>query len=190
MANSDAPMGLWPISHPSGCIRKNVFGNYIIDSNTAGALARGDLVSCEAGGNLELAAANDGIIVVGVFWGCEYIDADGQIHHSAYIPATKTGFTGMKAHVYDDPDLEFGIQADSGTSLTAAAIFATANHVAGTSDSTRKLSGHELDSSDVGTGQQLEILGLVDMPGNDWGEHAKLRVRLNEHKRRAAVAGV
>ncbi len=190
MANDDAPMGLWPISHPSGCLRKNVFGNYIIDANTAGALARGDLVSSEAGGNIELSAANDGVIVCGVFWGCEYVDADGQIHHSAYIPATKTGFTGMKAHVYDDPTIVFGVQADSGTDLTVASVFNTANHVAGTSDSTRKLSGHELDSSDVGTGSQLKILGLVDMPNNAWGEHVKLRVLINEHLHKAAVAGV
>jgi len=190
MANIDAPRGLWPISHPSGCLRKNVFGNYIIDANTAGALAQGDLVSAEAGGNIELAAADDGIIVVGVFWGCRYVDADGDIHYSTYIPATKTGFTLMQADVYDDPTIEFGIQADSGTALTVASVFNTANHVAGTSDSTRKLSGHELDSSDVGTGAQLKILGLVDTPDNDWGEHVKLRVLINEHLHKAAVAGV
>lgn len=192
MANEDRPRGYWPIRHPSGQIRVNsVRGRpYLIDSNTAGALARGDQVKLEAGGNIELGAANDGIVACGVFSSCRYTDVDGNQVYSDYIPATKTGFTNMEAFVWDDPLIVFGIQADSDTSPAETDIGNTANHVAGTSDSIRKLSGHELDASDIGSGLQLKILGKVEVPNNAWGEHVDLEVIFNEHLYISRPAGV
>jgi len=49
---------------------------------------------------------------------------------------------------------------------------------------------NELDSSDIGTGAQLKIIGLHPVAGNAWGEHSKLVVMFNEHHYKAAVAGV
>jgi hypothetical protein len=163
---------------------------YLIDSNTAGALAKGDPVKLEATGNIELGAADDGVTRVGVFSGCKYKDANGEWQYSDYIPAAKTSFTEMEADVWDDPNIIFGIQADSGSTPAATDVGNTANDVIGTSDSTRKISAAELDSSDIGTGAQLKILGLVRTPNNTWGEHVDLEVIFNEHIYKAAVAGV
>jgi hypothetical protein len=190
MANVDAPRGFWPIRSLSGGeIRVS---DYLIDSNTAGALAKGDVVEVEATGNIELSAADTGTNAIGIFNGCVYTDADGEVHYSDYIPATKTSFTKMTAYVYDDPNIVFGVQCDSGTAPAATDVGTTANHVAGTSDATRKLSGHELDSSQMAAqgGAQFKVLGLVKRPDNAWGEHCDVEVIFNEHHLKAAVAGI
>jgi hypothetical protein len=179
MANRDTPRGFWPIRSASGGeIRTDEF---LIDSNTATVLYKGDLLIAEANGNIEAATADDGVLVLGVFAGCSYTDADGEIHYSDMMPATKTNFTNMKGFVWNARDYYFGVQADSGTAPAATDVFATANHVKGAGDSVRKISGHELDSSDIGTGLQLRIMGKVDRPDNDWGEHVDLIVLINEN---------
>lgn len=92
--------------------------------------------------------------------------------------------------VYDDPNIVFGVQADTGTAVAATDRFATANHVATTGSTTTKLSANELDSSDIGTGAQLKIIGIIDEPNNSWAEHVDLEVIFNEHLYKAAVAGI
>lgn len=171
MANVDAPRGFWPIRQLTGGeIRTN---EYVL---TTGSTAyRGDLLKVVAAGTVEPSSANDGVIVVGV--AAEYADDSASAG-------------GVKIQVYDDPYIVFGVQADSGTAPTAADIFATANHVAGSGSSTTKLSGHELDADDIGTGAQLKILGKIENEENTWGEHVDLQVLINEHLYKAAVAGV
>jgi hypothetical protein len=171
MANVDQLRGFWPIGHLlGGEIRTKTF---IV--TTGATCYQGDLLKVVAAGTVEPSVADDGVIVIGV--AAEYVTDSGSAG-------------GKEIQVYADPYIEFGIQSDSGTATTALTVFATANHVATTGNTTTLQSKHELDSSDITTGGQLEILGLVDMPDNDWGEHSKLRVRIAEHKWNAAVAGV
>jgi hypothetical protein len=171
MANVDGAQGFWPVRHLTGGDMSRT-NDYIMTASTT--IYKGDLLKCVAAGTVEPSAADDGVIVIGVAAEYKVSAASGT----------------YKIAVYDDPQIAFGVQADSGTALTAAAVFATANHVAGSGSATTKLSGHELDSSDVGTGAQLEILGKVETSDNTWAEHVNLIVRINEHKRAAAVAGV
>ena len=170
MANKDRPKGLWPISHPSGEIR--VFPYTLTTGQT---VYKGDLLKVVAAGTVEESDTDDGVIVIGV--ASQYADDSASAG-------------GVEVMVWDDPAIVFGIQSDSGTDTTAADIFATANHVGTDGDSTTLQSKHELDASDIGTGGQLEILGLIDRIDNAWGEHSDLKVRIAEHKRNAAVAGV
>lgn len=171
MANEDNARGFWPTRHLAGGeIRTE---ELVL---TTGATAyQGDLLKVVAAGTVEPSGADDGIIVIGV--AAEYVSDSGSAG-------------GKKIKVYADPYIAFGVQADSGTSPTSADVFATANHVAGSGSATTKMSGHELDASDIGTGGQLEIIGIIDRPDNSWGEHVDLEVRIAEHKRNAAVAGV
>jgi len=171
MANVDQLRGFWPVSHLlGGEIRTKTF---VV--TTGATCYQGDLLKVVAAGTVEPSAANDGVIVIGV--AAEYVDDSASA-------------AGKEIQVYADPYIEFGIQSDSDTATTSAAVFATANHVATTGNTTTKISKHELDASDIGTGGQLEILGLIDSPDNDWGVHSKLRVRIAAHKWNAAVAGV
>jgi hypothetical protein len=170
MANVDTPRGFWPVKHSTGgAIRAT---QYPMTASTT--IYKGDLLKVVAAGTVEPSAADDGIIVIGV--AAEY-----------RVSAASGTYTML---VYDDPDILFGVQADSGTAVAATAVFATADHVAGSGSATTKMSGHELDSDDIGTGQQLEIIGKVEREDNTWAEHVDLIVRINEHKRSAAVAGV
>lgn len=171
MSNIDNPRGFWPVGHLCGA--PITTKEFVV--TTGQTIYQGDLLKVVAAGTVEESDADDGVIVIGV--AAEYVDDSGSAG-------------GKKIRVYADPYIEFGVQSDSGTATTSAAVFATANHVAGSGSSTTKLSGHELDSSDIGAGGQLEILGLLDTPDNAWGEHSKLRVRIAEHKWNAAVAGV
>ena len=82
------------------------------------------------------------------------------------------------------PSADFTIvQADSGTALALADIGELGDHVATAADTTRKLSNHELDSSDVQAagGTQFKLLGKIDEPDNAWGEHVNVKVMFNQH---------
>ena len=168
MANVDFARGLTPLYHLTGGeIRTNKY-----TLTTGQIIYKGDILKVVAGGTVQ-AAANDGVIVVGV--AANYVDDSASVG-------------GVEVNVYDDPYIVFSIQADG--SNVAIDVFATANHVAGSGSSTTGLSGHELDSSDIGTGAQLKVLGKVETPNNAWGTNVDLVVVFNEHLYKAAVAGV
>lgn len=176
MANIDNPIGLWPVKHLAGgeADRTN---QYIV--TTGATIYKGDLLKVVAGGTVEPSAANDGVIVIGV--AAEYVDDSASAGSKTVL-------------VYDDPYTIFGIQMDDAGAITSSAvdIFATANHLAGSGSTTTHLSGFELDESDIGTGGQLQILGLCNTrdANNAWGDHADVLVRIAEHLFNAAVAGV
>lgn len=189
MANADIAKGFRPKRHMFlGALPgvNSVKGEPYTCATTYGtALRQGDAVKPVAAGGIEKAAANDGVLVCGIFWGCSYVDANGDQQLSDEIPASKTGFTEIKLDVYDDPFIIYEIQADDGGASTAAEAdtFATANHVVGTGSSVTKLSGDELDASDIGTGLQLRILrkSSAHYP-NDWASsNVVLEVMFNEH---------
>lgn len=172
MANRDHPKGFWPTRHLTGGEIRST--EYIL--TTGQTIFKGDLLKAVTAGTVEESDANDGIIVVGV---------------AAMYADDSASAGGVKVRVYDDPDIVFGVQMDDvGTDSDAASVFATANHLAGTGNSTTKLSGHELDMSDIGSGAQLKIVGLIEEENNAWGDHADVEVLINEHLYKAAVAGV
>ncbi len=170
MANLDNAKGFWPVGHLTGGeIRTN---SYLITASQT--VYQGALLKVVDGGTVQESAADDGLIVIGVA--------------AEYKVGNSSGTTELQ--VYDDPYIIYGVQADTGTSVAATEVFETANHVAGSGSTTTKLSGHELDSSDIATGAQLKIIGKIDEPNNSWAEHVDLKVIINEHLFKAAVAGV
>jgi hypothetical protein len=171
MSNIDNPRGFWPIRHLAGGVIRTE--EFIV--TTGQIVYAGDLLKCVDAGTVEIAAADAGVIVIGV--AAEYVNDSGSAG-------------GKKVRVFADPYIAFGVQADSGTAPAATAVFSTANHVATTGNTTTKISLNELDASDIETGGQLEVLGIVDAPDNAWGEHVDLVVRIAEHKWNAAVAGL
>ena len=169
MANTDYPHGFKPVRHNSGGeIRSR---EYIL--TTGATVFQGEALKVVAAGTVEQAATNDGLIVIGV--AAEYADDSASAG-------------GVVVAVYDDPNIVFSVQADG--ALAATGVFATANHVAGTGTAGTGMSTDELDASDIGIGGQLEVLGKVDTPGNDWAANVEVEVMFAEHKRKAAVAGV
>lgn len=172
MPNVDWPRGLWPIRHLTGGeIRTN---EYTV--TTGATIYIGDVVEWDSAGTVGVAEANDGVTVIGV--AAQYVDDSGSAG-------------GLKILIYDDPDIVFGIQQETGGTVAVADKGLNANHVAGSGNTTTKFSGHEL-SQTVATGvAQLIILGLIETPDNDWGLNANLEVIFNEHRLKGAgTAGV
>ncbi len=171
MANVDGARGFFPTRHLSG--GEVHTREYTL--TTGQTVYKGDLVKLVTAGTVEEADANDGLVVCGV--------AAGYVDDSASAG-------GKKVLVYADPNIVFGIQSDTGTATAITDIGRTANHVAGAGVAATGLSGHELDASDIGTGAQLMIIGLVDRTGNAWGAHSEVEVLINEHVARAAGTAV
>lgn len=170
MANVDNPRGFWPIRHLSGGeIRTN---EYIV--TTSAAIYKGDVLKVVAGGTVEVAAATDGAIVVGIA--------------AEWVTAAVSATAGTKIKVYDDPWIVFGVQTTTGVTSAATDVFATADpHTYAAGSTTTGISISEL----AAVGQaQFKVLRLVDAPGNAWGEHSDVEVIFNEHLYKAAVAGV
>ena len=173
MANIDAPVGFLHIDSLGGIAELQT---YRVDVANATAIFKGDPITAEADGAVKASAAGDGNTVVAIATGFQ--DGDGQ--SALFQPALTAGtITGIPVI-----NQVFEVQSDSGTNVVEGDVFATADFVAGTGDTGTGFSRYELDSSNIGTGQQLRILGKVDKVGleNEFGdEHVNLRVQFAEN---------
>jgi len=188
MANKDAPRGFWPLRHLTGGTIRPC--EYTIASAYNTDIFPGDVVKLVAGGGIELAAAGERF--VGVFAGVSYVAADGKQVYAKYWPNTTTA-TDIKATVYDDPNIIFGVQ--SAGSTVAADVGNLGDHVAGTGSTTTGASAHELNGSTSTGAAGFRVLGKIDSPGNGWGTNVNLEVQpyqheYNEHIDADGTAGV
>jgi hypothetical protein len=203
MTNSNTPYGLVPVKNsPFVEIPKNYYyipssygtalfiGDPVIKtgtSNTANVL--GDARPFAAGSLPEInkATAGDANKITGVIIG---FLANPLNLNIAYNPAS----TERVAIVADNPLQEFQIQEETaGTALAVTAVGLNANVVFAESGSTvTGLSGVELDTSTPATDAtfQLKILRLVDAPDNAIGQHAKWRVKINNHTEANVTSGI
>jgi len=157
MANADTPRGFWPIRHlTGGQVRMQEFP---IASGYTTDIFRGDAVKLVTGGGIEAAAAGNRI--VGVFQGVQYVAADGTQVYSKYWPNTTTA-TDIKATVWSDPNIVFGIQSAGST--------------------TTGLSAHEINGTTSTAYAGLRVLGKINAPGNAWGTNVLLEVQVYEHE--------
>lgn len=203
MANADTPFGLIPIKNsPFNEIPKN---HYYISSSYATTLFKGDPVVktgtsntvavTTAGRNfnpgslpeINKATAGDGNAITGVIIG--FLTNPSNLNIT-YNPAS----TECVAIVADSPLQEFEIQEESaGSPLAVTSVGLNANLVYAESGSTvTGLSGAELDTTTPATTStfQLKILRLMDGPENAIGQHAKWRVKINNHTEANGTTGI
>lgn len=194
MANTDAAYGFRPMYTMKGkapSTNNAASRGYAIASGYATSLFTGDPVksvgSAAADGRPTIEIAPAGA-VRGVFAGCEYTDASGSRVRSKYWPASTTA-TNVIAFVYDDPETVFSVQADE--DIEVADFNNKADFVSGTGNTRTGLSAYELDSSNIGTGDALLIIGLDDtISPNDLASFAKVKVLFREHELGAALTAV
>lgn len=181
MANRDTPMGLRPAYHLTGGVMRTQ--RYKIASGEAVGIWRGDLVEQEATSRrITASAAATEEPFIGVFWGCRYRDTIGNyVYSKQWLAATATlGSEDAVAYVYDDPFIVFEIQCDGAFALTDIGQQADIVYAAGSTNTGN--SAVELLSSDIGTGDNLHIVDLVERVGNDeLTNNANVYVLINEH---------
>jgi hypothetical protein len=123
MASTATPYGLRPVKRVDGMPYSGAVNEYLIDpAGVANNIFNGSIVQLTTAGYVELADGTgadittnnfggNGIGALGVFVGCEYVNAQGQVIHSQYYPSGTTGV--VKAYVVDDPMVMFQAQLDN-----------------------------------------------------------------------------
>lgn len=200
MPNVDRPAGLQPLEYLDGSPWNGKARMYCIPSTDNNAFAIGDPLTLAGGADangvatVTIATAGTANVVLGALLGSGGAKYGGPgatpgALETTVIPATKT--RDYYVLVADDPRIVFMIQEVSGgTAFTAAEVGLNANLVAGTNNG--YVSGWEVNNSGETTTAtlQLQLLGLVQTPDNAFGEHAKWKVRINNHQFAAGIAGV
>ncbi len=101
---------------------------------------------------------------------------------------------GQECKVWDHPEQKYECQADSGGSVSMAQTNAGLNYqiVATTGSTAFRQSRQELDASSAATDSNLPLRMLAISPAvsNAAGINAKVVVVLNNHQRKAGVAGL
>jgi len=176
MATTAAPYGLRPVKRVDGMPYAGAYSTYLIDpAGYATNIFNGSVVYLNANGYINIvtgtgadATTNDWPTGstsvtggVGVFVGCSYINAQGQLIFSQYYPSGTTGV--VQAFVVDDPMVLFAAQLDG--TATQAAVGANTFFAAAQSTSTGNTrtgnSTSALESTVVTVPAAFRILGFA-----------------------------
>ncbi|MAJ58460.1 MAG: hypothetical protein CMI74_10435 [Candidatus Pelagibacter sp.] len=171
MANINVAFGFKPVGKHGSSPATQGTSQYFIASD-ASAIFQGSPVKAElTGGTIQIGSATgNGDQLVGIFAGCEYVDATtGKLKFSNTWPGSGSANTNfdIKGFVYDDPSQRFIIASDGTNTDRATAkadIFKTADIASGTSgNTTTGISSAVLDistSEDTDTSNCVMILGI------------------------------
>ena len=185
MANADAPAGFTPV----GGLDSSPYNGGMIECAILAADATatfiGDAVklsgTADADGAPSVAQCAASDRVFGVVAG---FAADPDNLSNQYRLAS----TLRKCYVVPALDNLFMVQADGAFAITD--VGQMADFVVGTGDTTTGLSAMELNSTDIGTGIGLHILGVYRSPDNEIGTNANVIVRFNESQFRGTGLAV
>ena len=180
MANTAAPYGLKPVKRVDGMPYAGATEEFLIDpAGEATNIFNGQVVIVGSDGYLAISTATgadittnnlggSGVGAIGVFVGCEYVNAQGQVIHSQYYPSGTTGV--VKAYVVTDPNVTFQAQLDGsgaqtvlGTNTFFAAVQSTSTGSTTTGNSTSAL-----DATVQTTAAAFRIVGFASTPGDSY----------------------
>jgi hypothetical protein len=188
MATTATPYGLKPVKRVDGMPYAGATETFLIDpAGDATHLFYGQVViivyinadgyinivtgtGADATTNAWPAGSSGTSGAIGVFVGCEYVNAQGQVIFSQYYPASTTGV--VKAYVVDDPNVLFQAQLDgvADQSDIGANTFFAASQVDGSGDSvgstTTGNSTSALDATTVTTTAAFRIVAFAS-PASD-----------------------
>jgi hypothetical protein len=197
MSSTSAPFGFRPSYHNSGQMRPKA---YVIASAYAANIFSGDPVKLTDNGVVQLGTSDgtrtgtvDGISLLGIFAGCQYLDATGKPTISPFWPSGTTG-TEIVAWVYDDPETLFDVQytnPSAGTTVQTAVGEECDWTVASPGGSTQTgLSNCQLTAIQATSGQ-FQITGFAySIFDSITDAYVQVTVRINEHHYKAPVNSV
>lgn len=182
MANVASPYGLRPVKRADGMPYAGATSEYLIDpAGESTNIFYGQVVHIGADGYIALSTATgaDGTTnalptgtnltgSIGVFVGCEYVNAQGQVIHSQYYPSGTTGV--VKAYVVDDPNVLFQAQMDGAidqSDIGANTFFAAAQSTS-TGSTRTGVSSSALESTTVTTTAAFRIVAAVSSLDDDY----------------------
>ena len=194
MANANVAFGFKPVGRHGSSPATQGTSQYFIASD-ASAIFQGSPVKAElTGGTIQIASASgNGDQLVGIFAGCEFVDATtGKLRFSNTWPGSGSANTNfdIKGFVYDNPAQRFIIASDGTNTDRATAkadIFKTADIASGASgNTTTGISSAVLDIStaeDTDTSNCVMILGIHEEVTN--ADHSAAGVsyivKINNH---------
>ena len=197
MSSTSAPFGFRPSYHNSGQMRPKA---YVIASTYAANIFSGDPVKLTDNGVIQLGTSDgtrsgttDGITRLGIFAGCQYLDASGKPTISPFWPSGATG-TEIVAWVYDDPETLYDVQytnPSAGTTVQTAVGEECDWTVASPGGSTQTgLSTTQLTAIQSTSGQ-FQITGFAyNINDSLTDAYVQVTVRLNEAAYKAAVNSI
>lgn len=178
MASTAAPYGLRPVKRVDGMPYAGATEAFLIDpAGEATNIFYGQVVIIGSDGYIAISTATgaditsnnlggNGVGAIGVFVGCEYINAQGQLIFSQYYPSGTTGV--VRAYVVTDPMVIFQAQADGpvsqadlGTNTFFAAVQSTSTGSTRTGNSTSAL-----DATVQAAAAAFRIVGFASTPGD------------------------
>jgi hypothetical protein len=178
MATTASPYGLRPVNRVDGMPYAGATQTFLINpAGTATNLFYGQVVLINADGYIALATATgadittnnlggSGVGAIGVFVGCEYVNAQGQVINAQYYPSGTTGV--VTAKVITDPNVVFQAQLDGSgaqTVLGTNTFFAAAQSTSTGSTQTGN-STSALDATVQTAAAAFRIVGFASTPGD------------------------
>jgi len=199
MSSTSAPFGFRASFHNSGQIRPKA---YVIASGYAANIFQGDPVKLVDAGVVQLGTSDGtrsgtvaGILLLGIFAGCQYNDSLGKPTVSAYWP-TGTSGTEIIAYVYDDPETLFETQyTNPGTPGTTTMQTAVGEQMDWVVASPGGSTATGLSNTQIGvieaTSGQFQLTGFGgEINDSITDAYNVVIVRINEHIYKAAVNSI
>jgi len=199
MSSTSAPFGFRASFHNSGQMRPKA---YTIASAYAANIFEGDPVKLVDAGTVQLGTSDGtrsgtvaGILLLGVFAGCQYTDALGKPTVSSYWPSGVTA-TDITAWVYDDPETLFNVQySNPGTPGTTTMQTAVGEQMDWVVASPGGSTSTGLSNTQIGvieaTSGQFQLTGFAgEINDSITDAYIVAIVRINEHIYKAAVNSI
>ena len=199
MSSTSAPYGFRPSFHNSGQMRPKA---YTIASTYAASIFSGDPVKLTSDGVIQLGTSDgtrsgttDGITLLGIFAGVEYLDSTGKPTIAPFWTGGTTG-TNITAWVYDDPETLYDVQfANPGTAGTDSVQTAVGNEcdwrVASPGGSTATGISSTYLTATQSTSGQFQITGFAySITDSLTDAYVNVTVRLNEAAYKAPVNAI
>ena len=197
MSSTSAPFGFRPSYHNSGQMRPKA---YTIASTYAANIFSGDPVKLTDNGVIQLGTSDgtrsgttDGITLLGIFAGCQYLDSSGKPTISPFWPSGTTG-TEIVAWVYDDPETLYDVQYNNpspGTTVQTAVGEECDWTVASPGGSTQTGLSNTYLTVIQATSGQFQITGFAyNINDSLTDAYVGVTVRLNEAAYKAAVNSI